>query len=210
MIHRHILRHGKYERRLTHRRTGSDNDQVRILPPRSDLIQRIETGTRTAQTLLLVRRFLQQIHRILDNGIDLGYVLLYIPLGYLKQFTFRFLHQVFHVDRFVKSLSLDHRSERDQLPCQIFLGDNTGMIFDMRTTGNFTGELRNIKRSTHLIQFAAFPQLLRHRQHVDRPLAGCQIHNSCIDHLVRLFVKAFRLQDLTDDRISIFFKHQGT
>ena len=59
MVHRHILRHRKYKRRLTHRRTGSDNDQVGILPPRSDLIQRIETGTRTAQTFFLVCRFLQ-------------------------------------------------------------------------------------------------------------------------------------------------------
>ena len=113
MVHRHILRHRKYKRRLTHRRTGSDNDQVRILPPRSDLIQRIETGTRTAQTFFLVCRFLQHIHRILDNRIDLGHVFLYVPLRNLKQFTFGLLHQVFHVDRLIKRLSLYHGRKRD-------------------------------------------------------------------------------------------------
>ena len=157
MVNRHILRHRKDKCRFTHRRTGSDNNQVGVLPTGSNLIQRIESGTCTAQTFLLVCRLLQQLHRVLDNRVDLGNVFLYITLGDFKQFPFGFLHQVFHIDRLVERLSLDHGGKGDQLSRQVFLCYNTGMVFDMRATGHFTGQLRDIERAAYQIEFATFP-----------------------------------------------------
>ena len=94
---------------------------------------------------------MQRLHSVLDDGVDLGDILLYVTLRDLEQLTLRLLHQVLYIERLIKCLSLDHRRERDQLPRQIFLGDDTGVILDMGAAGHLAGKLRDIERSAYIL-----------------------------------------------------------
>ena len=210
MVYRHILSHRKDKSRLTHRRTGGNDDKIGILPSGRHFVQSFETSAQTAQPFFLIGSLLKHNHRFLDDRIDLGNIFLHIALRNLKELSFRFLHKVFHIDRLIKSLALYHSSEGDQLTRQIFLGDDTGMIFDMGTTGHLTGQLGNIERATYLFQFASLLQLLSDGQHIHRTLADRQIYDSCINFLMCLLIETLRFQYFTNDGVSILFKHQST
>ena len=153
---------------------------------------------------------MQHLHSVLDDGVDLGDILLYVTLRDLEQLTLRLLHQVLYIERLIKCLSLDHRRERDQLPRQIFLGDDTGVILDMGAAGHLAGKLRDIERSAYILQFSPFLQLLRYGKHIHGTLAQRQVYDSGINLLMRFLIETLRLQDLADDRVRVFLQHQRT
>ena len=52
-------------------------------------------------------------------------------------------------------------------------------------------------------------ELLLHSKNIYRFLINGKIGNSCINQLMPMFVKRFRTENLTHQRIGIFFNHQG-
>ncbi len=104
VIEGHVLGHGEHKGGLTHCRTGSNDYQVGVLPPGGELVQLLETGRKTAHTILAVRRQLYILHRLLDHRIDLDHILLHVALRDFEESPFGLLHQVVHIYRFVESL----------------------------------------------------------------------------------------------------------
>ena len=127
IVYGHILRHREYECCLTHRRTGSNNNKVGILPAGSHLVELRQT----TQTVGSCRRFLKHLIRFLNDRINLRIVFLHVLLRDFEEFSFGFLHQIVYILSLVERLCLDVAGKRDQLACQKLLGDDTSMIFDM-------------------------------------------------------------------------------
>ena len=117
-VHSDILGHGKHESRLTHGGTGGNNNKVRILPAGSHLVQFRKTTLKATQTVGSCRSLLNQFVGLVNDRINLRVILLHILLRDLKQLAFRFLHQVVHIQRFIKSLALNITCKRNQFACQ--------------------------------------------------------------------------------------------
>ena len=83
------------------------------------------------------------------------------------------------------------------------------MIFNMGGRCHLTAQLSNIKRSSDFFQLATLTELLLHSKNIYRFLINGKIGNSCINQLMPMFVKRFRTENLTHQRIGIFFNHQG-
>ncbi|CDE65407.1 uncharacterized protein BN646_00290 [Parabacteroides sp. CAG:409] len=147
----HVLGHRKDKSCFTHSRTGSNNNQVRILPTGSNLVKSVKACTQTTQTFFLIGCIFQHLQGFLDNRINLRHVFLYVTLRNLKQLSFGFLHQIIHISGLIESFRLNLRRERNQFTCQVFLGNDPGMVFDMRATRYFTCQLSYIIRTAHLI-----------------------------------------------------------
>ena len=196
-IHGDVLCHGKHERRFTHGRTGGYNDKVGVLPTGSHLVQLRKSALEAAQTVGTGGGFLNKVVRFGNDRIDLRIVLLHVLLGNLEQLAFGFLHQVVHIERLVERFGLDIAGECYQLACQRLLGDNTGVIFDVRRRGYLTAELGYIERTAHLFQISAFGQLLFDRKDIHRFLIDRQVRNSGIYQLMPMLVKRFRTENFT-------------
>ena len=132
IIDSNILSHRKDKGGLTHRRTCSDNDKVGILPTGSHLVELCKTTLKTTQTVGSRRSLLNQLIGFVNHRIDLRIILFHVLLRNLKKFTFRFLHQVVHIQRFIERLTLDIACKCNQLTRQRFLCNNTGVILNMR------------------------------------------------------------------------------
>ena len=132
IIDSNILSHRKDKGGLTHRRTCSNNDKVGILPTGSHLVELCKTTLKTTQTIGSRRSLLNQLIGFVNHRIDLRIILFHVLLRNLKKFTFRFLHQVVHIQRFIKRFTLDIARKRNQLTRQRFLCNNTGVILNMR------------------------------------------------------------------------------
>ena len=210
IINGNILRHRKYESRLTHGRTGSDNNKVGILPAGSHLVQFREATFKTAQTVGSRRSFLNQLIGFVNHRIDLRIILFHVLLRNLKKLAFRFLHQVVHIQRLIKSLALDIARKCNQLTRQRLLRNDTCMVFNMCRRSYPTTQLSNIERPSDLFQIPPFAKLLLHRQDIHRFLVHGKVGNSCINQLVTALIKRFGTKNLAHQRISILLDHQST
>ncbi len=92
----------------------------------------MKTRFNTAQTVFSFGGQVQDIQGLVDDGIDLNNIFFKILLGELEQFGLGLLHQLIHIHGFVIGISLNLGSIAYQSPGQVLLGDNTGMIFQMR------------------------------------------------------------------------------
>ena len=127
-----MLRHRQHEGGLTHRGTGSNDDEVWTLPTGSDLVQRIETGRDTGNRTGVLCRFLHAFEGFLDDGVDLRYIAFLRTLTDLKDTCFRGLHQFVHVLRLVKSHLFDLGSEGNDVTRGRFLGDDLRVVTQVR------------------------------------------------------------------------------
>ena len=207
-VHRHLLGHGEHESRLSHGRTGCNDDQIGVLPTGSHLVQLFEAAAQPAQSVAARRRLLQHVVSLANHGIDLRIVFLHVLLRNLEELSLGLLHQVVHIHRRVESFRLHQTGESNQLTCQEFLRDDTGMVFDMGGRSHFAAQLRDIERAAHFLQFAHGIQVFRHRQDIHRLLLEVQRTDGLIDKLVAMIVKTLGTQYLAHLRIGILLYHQ--
>ncbi len=76
----YILRHGKHKSRFSHGGPGGNNDKVGILPSHGQLVQLVKSGRNTAHPIFSVCSELNNLHRFLDNGINLNNIFFYVSL----------------------------------------------------------------------------------------------------------------------------------
>ena len=118
IIDGYILRHRKDESCLPHRRTGGNNNKVGVLPTGSHLVQLRKTTFKATQSVRSCRCLLNQLIRFVNHRIDLRVVLLHVLLRNLKKLSFGFLHQIVHIQRFIKRLTLNVTGKSNQLARQ--------------------------------------------------------------------------------------------
>ena len=184
-----VLGHGKHEGRLTHGRTGGNDDKVGILPTRSHLVELGKSTFQTTQTIGTGSRLLNKLVSLLNDRIDLRVVLLHVLLGNLEELSFSLLHQVVHIQGLVEGLGLNVAGESNELARQGFLRNDAGMIFDVCRRCHLAAELGDVERSSHLFQLAPLRQLLLHRKDIHRLLVDSQVGDSRIYQLVTMLVK---------------------
>ena len=122
----------------------------------------------------------------------------------------RFLHQLLDVGSLIEGTGRYFAGILDELPCQVFLSDNLGVIFDVSSRTDVFGEGRNIIGTTHLFEYTVGCQLVGDGQNIDRILLESQFLNRRIDQLVIELVECFRFQQFAHLRVGIFLEHQGT
>ena len=209
-VHGDVLRHGEHERRLTHGRTGGYDNEVGVLPAGSHLVQFRKSALKTAQTVGTGGGFLNKVVRFGNDRIDLRIVLLHVLLRNLEELAFGFLHQVVHIERLVERLGLYVTGEGYQLARQRLLGNDTGVILDMRRGCHLAAELGDVERAAHLFQISALGKLLLHGENVHRFLIDGKVCDSGVYQLMPVFVKRFGTENFAHQRISVFLDHQCT
>ena len=208
IVHGNVLGHGQHEGRLTHSRTGSDDDEVGVLPARGHLVQLREAALQSAQTVGTRGRLLYQLVGLGDDGVDLRVVLLHVLLRDFEELSFGLLHQVVHVERLVERFRLDVAGEGDELTRQRLLRDDAGVILDMGRRSHLAAELCQVEGAAHLFQFAPLGELFLHGEDVHRLLVDGQVGDGGVDELMAVFVERLRPQNLAYQRIGIFLYHQ--
>ena len=102
-----ILGHGKGERGLSHGGASSDDDQVARLPSTGDIVKFVVSCWHTGQTVLVGRSLLDDLNGVFDDRVNLGVILLHVPLRQFEERAFSLLHQVIHIDGVIKGFGLD-------------------------------------------------------------------------------------------------------
>ena len=205
----HVFGHRKDKCRLSHGRTGCDDDEVGVLPARCHFVEVGKSRLQAAQSVFPVRCDFEYAQSLVDDGVDLREIFLDIPLGNLKQLAFGLLHQVVHVDGGVVGIAQYFSGKAYQFPGQVLLHDDAGVKFDVGGRRYPAGQLGDDIFAPHLFEASVAAQLFAHGEHVDRLLLHGQVDNRLVDELVFVFVEAFGFQYVTDDGVSIFFEHQG-
>ena len=210
VIHSHILSHGEHKRSFTHSGARGNNNEVARLPTRSDFVQIVVSGGKTAQTAVALGSDGDLIERLLDNGVDLRNIALDIALGNLEEFSLSLLEQVIDIVRLVESLALHHRTEGNQLTGKIFLRHNTRVILHVGSRSHTTCKLGNTGGAAHLVDSSVGAELLHHGEHIDGSLRHTESHDSLVDFLVFRLVEALGAQDVAHGDIGVALEHKST
>ena len=127
-----ILRHGQHECRLSHGGTRRDDDEVGLLPTRSNLVEGIETAGDTRDVALVLRSLAHALESLGDDGVNLRDVACLRALGYFKDARFGELHEVVHVLRLVVALLFYLARHGDEVACGGFLRHDLCVITQVR------------------------------------------------------------------------------
>ena len=202
-----ILGNTQGKRCLTHRRSSSDDDEVRLLPSRRHLVEFGIACRDTRESSRVVGRFEKDVVRLLDDWVYLCVVLHHVALREFEESALRLLHQRIHVHRLVEGLRFHHRSETDQLACKILLLEDARVIFDMCRRGDVGAQFDDISRSAYVLQFALMAQFLRDGHDVHGLLRHVEGLYGRIDLLVARLIERIGTQYLRDDREGVFVDH---
>ena len=206
----HIAGHGEHEGRLTHRGAGGDDDEVGVLPPGRDLVQVGKAGGQSAEALLPVGCPLEQLARLLDDGVDLHGLVADVLLRDAEKLALGLLHELFDLDRLVVGLALDLACVADQFAGQELLGHDLRVTLEVSCAAHVLGQLGDVERPADRLQVAVFLQLIDDGQHVDGVLARGQIDDGLIDLPVCPFVEALGLERFVDLKKGVLFEHERT
>ena len=97
----------------------------------------MELSFKSRKSAVAVGRNLNLFDGLAYNRVYLRYILLDISLRNLEETTLGLLKKVVHVITFVISLSFDARRKSNQFTRKIFLGDNSGVEFNMGSGCHF-------------------------------------------------------------------------
>ena len=100
----HVLCHRKDECRFSHSGTGCDNDEVGILPTRSNFVDVVKPGLQSAQSVASIGCYLNLSDSFAQYRVYLSNVFFQVTLGNFKEFPLGFLHKVIYVVGLVKGL----------------------------------------------------------------------------------------------------------
>ena len=208
VIDSHSLYHGEHECRLTHRRTGSDDDEVAVLPSVSDAVEFVEASRKSAESSLLSLSLLYEFDDLADDGVDLCEVLLHVLLRDGEEHALGFLHKVCHVDGGVEGFRLHQTGEGDELSLQGLLGDDLGVVLDVGRAGHLRIDLHQIDFAASRLQVVGALQLLDDGHDVNGLLFCIERLNGLIDKLMPVVVEALRPQQLCHKAIGALLDHE--
>ena len=205
-----VLGHREGEGGLTHGRAPGDDDEVGVLPAAGHVVELVVARGDAGESVGVGGCSLDDLQRLIDDGVDLGVVLLHVALGEFEERAFGLLHEFLDIDSLVEGLGLDDARERDELSGQRLLGDNLSVILDVGRRGDLGTEFGDIARATHLLEVARLGQLFGDGKHIDGALVHVEVADGRVDHLMTGIIEALGMENLADDGVSVFVDHQGT
>ena len=200
VVHCYVLGQAQRERSLSHGGSSCYDDQVGRLPSARHLVQsRIARG-HTCKTCCVAGRSLQYLRGLFHHRLYLGEVLLHVLLRKLKELAFGMLHQFVYVHSLVEGPRLHVTGIVYQLPCRIFLGQDTGMILNMSRRAHGLGYFQDISRAPRAFQRAFLLQFLDYCHDVHGPFVHVHGLYGLIYLLVARLIECFGTQ---------YFRHHG-
>ena len=172
VVHRHVLRHRKHKRRLTHSRTRSNNHQVRFLPAGSNLVQVRKAGRNTRQVTLVLACNIYASQCLCNHIVHLHHVALLRPLANLEDTRFGLLHQFFHILCLVVAGFFYACCHGYQVARCGFLRHYLRVVAQVGGRCHQSGKFAQGGRAAYFLKCALLPQFLRHGHHVYRLLFG--------------------------------------
>ena len=209
VIDGHVAGHRQHEGGLTHRRACRHDDEVRQLPAERHAVDGHETrrhaveGRRVLGCLLdLHQRLGQQILGRLYRTLD-------VTFGHLEDFALGIADQLRHVSRFVVRTALDLGRGADQLPLHVLLGDDFGVELHVGRRAHLLRELRQVRRTAHLLQLLADLQPLGDRIEVDRFEFGRELLDRAVDRPMLFGIESLGRDELLHGDDRILLEHQS-
>ena len=148
---------------------------------------------------------MQHVVGIIDHRINLDIILLHVQLREFKKLTLSLLHQFIDILCRIESFLLYATRVANQIACRRFLRDDASMIFNMRRNHPLR-QLCQVNRATRFFKVIGLPQLLADGEQVEWLLFNVQSANGLKNQFVARIVEGFRLKNLTDLRIGVFFQ----
>ena len=164
----------------------------------------------TRQSVLIGSSLLNDINGSLDDGVNLGVVLLHVLLREFEERPLRLLHQIVDVDGLVESLGLHKTGVGNQLTGKKLLRHHTGMILDISRGSHERRQFGDVSRSADILQIALFRQLFGDGPHIYGLFSQFQVADGLIDLLVAGFIEALGKEHFADHRIGVLINHECT
>ena len=193
MVHRRVAGKVQRESRLTHGRTGRQDDEVRFLPAHRYLVDGRETGGNTAQTGGVLH-LLDVVHGRVDDGADLLDVLADIVLDGGEDLGLRAVYQVVHLDGIVIGILQDAVRSRNQVPLNGFLLEDFDIEFHVGGGADLHGQFRQCHGTAHRLQVVLFPKLVADGQQIDGDVLVDELGHRLENHPVTGIVETRRSQ----------------
>ena len=205
----HVAGHGEHESRLTHRRTGRDDDQVRKLPAERHAVDGHEARRHAVVGAGVLRRLLDLHQRTSQNVLGRLHRTLDMALGNLENLALGISDQFRDVGRLVVRTTLNLRGGADQLALHVFLGDDLGVELDVGRRTHLLRELGQVGRAAYLLELLLDLEPFGHGVEVD----GLELHRQLLDRLVDqtvlLGVERLGRDELLHGDDAVLFEHQS-
>ena len=191
---------------FTHRRTGSDQNQVRFLQSGSQCIEVLKTGADPREPAF---RFIKHIDAFKGTQDDAFHRLkgaAILTAGHGQDLLLGFVHNGLDILDILISGSGNLRSRIDEVAQLSFLLNDFRIIRNVSRGRNRISELSDKGYATDLVQFLCLTQLLGQRNEIDSFIIVLQFRHRFIDDAVCLTVKVVWAQDLLhfDNRFFLY------
>ena len=197
-LDRGVLRDAERERRLTHRRSPGDDDQIRALEPGGLPIEIGEAGRDAGHHLLPLVHLLDVLEGLAHQVARADEPLADLLLGDLEDRVLRLVDERVDVLLSLVGARDDLGRRADQPAENGFLADDPRVVTDVRRGHGAIGELAHVGRAADLGELAARLQDLRDGDEVDRLLSFDEIERGAEDFAMRLAVEVVAGDDLDD------------
>ena len=118
------------------------------------------------------------------------------------------MQQVIYVVALIKRLVLDKGGKAYQLARQIFLRHDASVKLHVSAGGHAGGERGDVSHAAGLLEGVVETQLVDDGNQVNGALRGAECLYSLVDAAVHGLIEAVGLEDVADDGVGIFLKHQ--
>lgn len=132
-----------------------------------------------------------------------------MTFGHLEDFALGIADQLRHVSRFVVRTALDLGRGADQLPLHVLLGDDFGVELHVGRRAHLLRELRQVRRTAHLLQLLADLQPLGDRIEVDRFEFGRELLDRAVDRPMLFGIESLGRDELLHGDDRILLEHQS-
>ena len=196
--HGHRLGHVHEERRLTHRRTGGDDDQVLRLEPRGHFVEAVVAGGEAGDEAAGVLHLFDRRHVRARDAIECDEALLRTSF---RDLVDRLLRDVQHFGRLARCIErgahdrIAHHDEPAQ--CGLFFNDFC-VTLDVRDVGDAVDQRRDVRGAADLIELPLLRQLFAQRQMIDLAALLGEVAHRREDRAVRVTEEIFRVDDADD------------
>ena len=152
------------------------------------------SGRNTGESTLVLSGTLQDIHGILDDGVNLGIILLHVALRKLEEFALGMLHQFVNIHALVVRLSLYIAGIMNKLSLQILLRQDSGMILYVGSRSHLRRNLHQVSRPSHFLYFAHLGELIDDGHDIHRSLLHVHGLDGLVYFLVSRIIESGRFQ----------------
>ena len=168
---------------LTDRRTGSQDDEVGLLPPHRHPVDRLEAGRNAAQAGLPLH-LLDLGHRFIDDAADILDILLDVVLDGVEHLGLGAVDEVVDVGRLVVGHLEDIRRSLDEVALDRLLLEHLDVVLDIGGRTDLAGEVRDGDGPAHRIEGPLGAQFRGDRHHVDGGVFVDERLDGLEDHLI--------------------------